>query len=102
MPDFICTLPPEIVTDVLLLLNQKDCIECMNVCRSWFKLIPSCAVRLWNKLIISSDSWPKTNYALFQCLGAHVKSVSIEYPNTWNILKRLERKECRAIEILSM
>ncbi|KAI7847950.1 hypothetical protein BDC45DRAFT_575321 [Circinella umbellata] len=101
MPDFIRSLPPEIVTDVLLLLNQKDCIECMRVCQSWFSLIPSCATRLWSELIISYDSWPKANYSIFHCLGAHVKTVSIRYPDTWNILKRLEQKKCFAIKTLN-
>ena len=95
MPDFTLFMPSEIFSDILSHVNQVDCIECMIVCRRWYELVPQCAKALWAELKISKKHWSRSNTALFECLGTHVKKVSISSSQSLNkILKQLERHEC--------
>ena len=56
MPDFTLFLPPEICDGILSHVNQVDCIECMIVCRRWYKLIPLYGRKIWNELEIGEGS----------------------------------------------
>ena len=95
MPDFTLFIPLEIFSIILSHVNQVDCIECMTVCRRWYKLIPLYGRGVWEELEISRTSWPRYNKALRECLGTHVKKVSIvSYTNSSEILRRLEGQVC--------
>ena len=94
MPDFTVFLPPEIFSIILSNVNQVDSIECMNVCRRWYKLIPQYGKEVWKELEISEKSWPRFNNAMLECLGSHVEKVSIVTDqNLDKILQELERRE---------
>ncbi|KAI9485127.1 hypothetical protein BDB00DRAFT_942663 [Zychaea mexicana] len=114
MPDFTHVFPAETVTDIFSYLDQKECIECMEVCRRWYDLIPSFTTRVWHQLKVSSSSagydndgnaisccWLQSNIALLQCLGPHVKDVSICFQDTRSVLERLytQRCEIKCLEI---
>ena len=94
MPDFTFFIPPEIFTEILSHVDQVDCIECMTVCRRWYKLIPEHGKDLWKELEIT-DTWPTFNNAMLECLGIHVKKVSINsYHNPNEALRLLEGQVC--------
>ncbi|KAI9264321.1 hypothetical protein BDA99DRAFT_509007 [Phascolomyces articulosus] len=101
MRDFTHLLPPEIVSHVLLYLDQKDSIECMTVCHRWFELFPKYTTPIWNQLNINNKSWRYPNHAMLLCLGSHVKTVSIKFLYTWPILQQLARLNC-GIQSLKM
>ena len=95
MADFTLFIPPEIFSDILSHVNQVDCIECMAVCRRWGKLIPESGKDIWTELEISKKSWSRFNNAMLECLGTHVKKVSITSCKDSNkILQQLERQKC--------
>ena len=95
MPDFTLFLPPEILNLIFSNVHQVDCIECMTACRRWHKLIPQYGKNVWAELEISETSWSRFNNAMLECLGTHVKKVSItSYKNSNKILRRLEGQGC--------
>ena len=95
MPDFTLFIPSEIFSDILCHVNQVDCIECMTVCRRWHKLIPEHGMDLWKELEISKKSWSRSKIPSLECLGTHVKKVSIAgYQSSNQMLQRLERQGC--------
>ncbi|KAI9270575.1 hypothetical protein BDA99DRAFT_502151 [Phascolomyces articulosus] len=102
MPDFTQIFPPELISDVLFFLNQKDCIECMSVCHRWFDLFPKYGMLLWNKLDVTPNSWERTTNAMLECLGPHVNHVSIDDQYTWSILQQLVHNKCTNIKILEI
>ena len=95
MSDFTLFIPSEIFSEILSHVNHSDCIECMTVCRRWYKLIPQHGKNLWKELKISGTSWLKFNSAMLECLGTHVEKVTIIYRENINkVLKQLEHQEC--------
>ena len=95
MPDFTLFIPSEIFSDILSHVTQMDCIECMTVCRRWYKLIPQHGKDLWKELSISGMSWLRFNNAMLDCLGTHVEKVFIVWPqNIDSILQHLQRQKC--------
>ena len=59
------------------------------------QLIPQHGKNLWKELEISQESWPRFNNAMLECLGTHVKKVSIvsDEQNLEKILQQLERQK---------
>ncbi|KAI9250908.1 hypothetical protein BDA99DRAFT_204694 [Phascolomyces articulosus] len=96
MPDFTTIFPAETITEIISCLEQKDCVECMSVCHQWYNIIPNYihSTEVWRKLTIAPDSWNKTNNAMIQCLGPHVKKVSIYSQDSCTILEQLDKHHC--------
>ena len=96
MPDFTLFIPSEIISDILSHVNQLDCTEGMIVCRRWYKLVPQYGMHVWKELEISEESsWRRFNNAMLECLGSHVKKISVtSYHNSSYILRRLENQGC--------
>ena len=93
MCDFT-VLPPEILYHILSHINQVDCIECIFVCRRWYKLIPQYCKDDWKEHEISEKSWPKFNNAMLECLQMHLTKVSnSSFQNLYKILQQLKRRK---------
>ncbi|KAI8148212.1 hypothetical protein BJV82DRAFT_663597 [Fennellomyces sp. T-0311] len=71
MHSFIFTLPPETLALILSNLAQRDQVESMRVCRSWYNAIPDHVSEAWNTLRIAHDSWPTMNDGMTRCLAHH-------------------------------
>ncbi|KAI8149108.1 hypothetical protein BJV82DRAFT_590657 [Fennellomyces sp. T-0311] len=100
MHDFTFTLPPETIASIFRHLEKSDCLECMHVCRRWYNTVPDYARELWTQLRIAHGSWHRPNSCMLQCIGPHVRNVSIrEFHDTpvSVILNRLKHKECKII-----
>ncbi|KAI8137038.1 hypothetical protein BJV82DRAFT_718485 [Fennellomyces sp. T-0311] len=75
---FLATLPPDIIPEILSFLDQVDCLTCMAVCRSWFRLIPQYAKGIWTTLRLDERNAGFENQRLSHCLGDHVKNVTLD------------------------
>ncbi|KAI9250944.1 hypothetical protein BDA99DRAFT_522275 [Phascolomyces articulosus] len=111
MPDFTLLFPAETISEIMQQLNQKDCIECMNVCHRWFDLIPEWTGKLtWRHLHISNfphcqrkkDIWKKPNDALLKCIGSQVHHVAIICQDSWKVLQLLYKYQCDNIRSLDI
>ncbi|KAI8136881.1 hypothetical protein BJV82DRAFT_675418 [Fennellomyces sp. T-0311] len=94
MNRFPASLPPDIVFDILSYIDQRDCVECLRVCRTWYSEIPLYATDLWKRIAISPESWKRTNTCLIRCLGPHVTGVSIRSMNIGSVLSKLKENNC--------
>ncbi|KAI9323447.1 hypothetical protein BX666DRAFT_1886944 [Dichotomocladium elegans] len=52
------SLPCEIVSKILSQLNVRDWIQCIQVSRSWFVMIPKAVSDIWNHVSIDKDTFP--------------------------------------------
>ncbi|KAI8148734.1 hypothetical protein BJV82DRAFT_196918 [Fennellomyces sp. T-0311] len=95
MHDFTITLPFETIRLILSYLDHSDHVECMLVCHRWHDLIPIFASELWDHLLVTSDSWPKTNERLLLCLGPHIQYLFIQEAPPCQVLNTLKDKECK-------
>ncbi|KAI7877387.1 hypothetical protein K492DRAFT_180869 [Lichtheimia hyalospora FSU 10163] len=51
------SLPSEILIQISSHLDLNDTIECVRVCRSWYKLIPPYAAPLWSHIRLNQDAY---------------------------------------------
>ncbi|KAI8140134.1 hypothetical protein BJV82DRAFT_229158 [Fennellomyces sp. T-0311] len=73
---FMSTMPSEIIPFVFSHLNQRDCMNCMAVCRSWYIRVPQYSRRIWEKLSLSIYDIHMDNRRFERCLGSHVRSIT--------------------------
>ncbi|KAI9246682.1 hypothetical protein BDA99DRAFT_543159 [Phascolomyces articulosus] len=97
MNTFPTCLPTDIVYTIFNFIDQKDCIECMCTCRSWYREIPSYAFKVWEQVDIDPTSWPRYTHAMLDCLGLHVKKITISRLDACHILEKLKDKGCTRI-----
>ena len=90
MLQFITRFPAEITLEIVSYLDQLDTIECMCVCRHWHNVIPGYALRVWNQVYVSWNSWDKTNDCMIQCLK-HVQHLTIEDRDSRAILSKFKK-----------
>ncbi|KAI9246732.1 hypothetical protein BDA99DRAFT_576546 [Phascolomyces articulosus] len=95
----------DIITQIFSYLNQRDCLNCMKVCRTWYNDIPQYTAENWRTLRISSQEviHGLINQRLLRCLGNHVKNViliTMNQDKVYTILQILKKSGCHGIESL--
>ncbi|KAI9246750.1 hypothetical protein BDA99DRAFT_592358 [Phascolomyces articulosus] len=95
----------DIITQIFSYLNQRDCLNCMKVCRTWYNDIPQYTAENWRTLRISSQEviHGLINQRLLRCLGNHVKNViliTMNQDKVYTILQILQKSGCHGIESL--
>ena len=93
-------LPYDITERIFACLNQTDCLECMAVSRTWFKLVPLYATFVWRQVDISGD---QQDERFKECLGPHVQHCRISWANesqTCAILDMLVQQGCKNLQTL--
>ncbi|KAI9320122.1 hypothetical protein BX666DRAFT_1373140 [Dichotomocladium elegans] len=90
-------LPYDIVNAIFSLLDQPTCLECMTVCRAWYKSIPYYAIDLWKTVEFKRYKFNLNDRRLARCLGSHVKKCMIAFyedKEVWATLDLLTRTKC--------
>ena len=97
-------LPYDVVTLVLGQLEQRELLECMAVCSSWYHSVPFYTTERWHTVKIFSRYGGLGNRRLASCLGQHVRRISLSGYETQNqlnqVLQDLVDLGCEWIESL--
>ncbi|KAI9248522.1 hypothetical protein BDA99DRAFT_524936 [Phascolomyces articulosus] len=100
-------LPFDIVVKIISYLDQDDCLQCMQVSRSWNATIPQYAHNVWSHLLFS----PALKYSVHNTkrqvfMGSHVKFVELRYLQDehlfYETMQTLAEYNCTEIEHLAI
>ncbi|KAI9272911.1 hypothetical protein BDA99DRAFT_533746 [Phascolomyces articulosus] len=99
MPNLTLCLPEEMFSEIFKYIDQKDSVECKNVCQRWSKMAPKYTTTAWKEVQINSDSWRETNILVY--FGHHIKKLNIEsQQNANNILDQIAARNIDKLQIL--
>ncbi|KAI9250999.1 hypothetical protein BDA99DRAFT_608283 [Phascolomyces articulosus] len=103
--DPIVDLPFDIVTEIFTFLNQRDCLSCMKVCKTWYTAVPEYTKEIWRTLRLTEKDPRKDMDGCFgACLGGHVKNIEFnnfkEDKDLYNIMEKLVGWKCDQVESL--
>ena len=104
---FIDFLPYDLVTSIFSYLDQNDCIQCLNICKSWRDRVPEYTKGVWQRLQINGrfENTTSIDKAQGRFLGHHVKHVQVinvfKKKNTlFDVMKQILDYGCDKIESL--
>ncbi|KAI8140143.1 hypothetical protein BJV82DRAFT_624042 [Fennellomyces sp. T-0311] len=101
---FMAVLPLDVLLKLFSLIEQRDCLTCMTVCRDWFHSVPEYTKSLWKTIDIYTKSVSVSSTCWELCLGEHVRNVTLKaFPkeqDLYNILQKLFDLRCTNIESL--
>ena len=106
---FILDLPFDIVTMIFSYLDQKDCLRCMNVSRTWNKYIPQYSKNIWKSVRFGKrgfkylqEAETDKNKYWEQCVDDHVKYVTFDtFQNErrfYDTMRKLIELGCNKLE----
>ena len=103
---FLSALYRDIVLEIFSYLTQQDCLTCMAVCRDWYATVPQYAQNIWKEIQLDRRDASIDHQRQQQCLGSHVKRVSItstsdkEDLSSITLMQRLLDWKCTRIQSL--
>ncbi|KAI7847730.1 hypothetical protein BDC45DRAFT_525173 [Circinella umbellata] len=106
---FLNVLPYDVVTTIFSYLDQNDCIQCLNICKTWRDRVPEYTKSVWHTLKINGrfENTTRMNKAQGRFLGNHVKHVQVIHfikkknKNTFlDVMKQILDYGCNKIESL--
>ena len=103
---FLSALSSDIVLKIFSYLTQQDCLTCMAVCRDWYATVPQYSQDTWEELQLDWRDASIDHQRRQQCLGSHVKRVSIksmsdkEDLSSITLMQRLLDWKCTRIQSL--
>ncbi|KAI8144088.1 hypothetical protein BJV82DRAFT_667926 [Fennellomyces sp. T-0311] len=104
LPGIFGPLPYDIVLKIISHLNQKDCLNCMAVCRSWYSFVPHCSHGVWGILSLKGDGPHGNNKRWIRCIGIHTRTVVLQRfrdeQDLFHALETLVDYGCTRIESL--
>ncbi|KAI9492420.1 hypothetical protein BDB00DRAFT_873501 [Zychaea mexicana] len=74
---FLDALPFDIICDIFLRLEQRDCLTCMAVCHAWRDRVPQYTKGVWTTLHLEQHKQYLENHRVAQCIGNHLKQVTL-------------------------
>ncbi|KAI9245074.1 hypothetical protein BDA99DRAFT_543768 [Phascolomyces articulosus] len=97
-------LPFDILVNIFGHFTQVECIQCMVVCKTWYKKIPFYTQQVW--LNITIDGTPAYQYSRtwLQFTGEHVKSFTFhgfQEMNLYPVMQQLIDHGCVKLQCLS-
>ncbi|KAI8136765.1 hypothetical protein BJV82DRAFT_675644 [Fennellomyces sp. T-0311] len=97
-------LPSDIVMEIFSLLEQRDFLTCMAVCRDWYDFIPYCAKDVWAAVRFGVHDIRMENKRQIRCLGEHVKTVVLDTlaEDLYNLMNKLFEWGCTKIKTLEL
>ena len=75
---FMNNLPSDILSLIFSHLSQKECLNCMAVCRAWYYALPLYTEPVWKAVTLNERDVQLLSKRRELCLGEHVKSVAFE------------------------
>ena len=97
-------LTSDIILDIITLLTQKDCLQCMQVCREWYTILPTYTQELWSTLVIKGTRQAIKQSLWLQFVGVHVKNITFSIwkeRDLYHIMQKLVDRNCRYIRHIS-
>ncbi|KAI8149899.1 hypothetical protein BJV82DRAFT_585149 [Fennellomyces sp. T-0311] len=102
---FLDPLPTEIAIKVASHLDQRDCLACMAVCRSWYLTAPQYMQNVWKEVRILFKRLPKNNARWERCVRDYSKSIVLPdyaYSKQYAIMQKLVDCQCSQISSLEL
>ncbi|KAI9492248.1 hypothetical protein BDB00DRAFT_829028 [Zychaea mexicana] len=93
MPDIFDRLNYELISAIVELVSQRDCLEAMHVSRNWFHLLPSHATALWTSIDLCTPYGLTMDERLLRCLGPHVQQASLHYSDLSAVLQIFQERQ---------
>ncbi|KAI8149898.1 hypothetical protein BJV82DRAFT_585147 [Fennellomyces sp. T-0311] len=103
---FLDPLPVEIIVVIASHLDQRDCLACMAVCRSWYLTAPQYLQSVWKEVRITYNTFPICDPQWVRCVQHYTKSIVVddyEYNKQYFIMQKLidcQLREINSLEVL--
>ncbi|KAG2220795.1 hypothetical protein INT45_012464 [Circinella minor] len=96
-------LTSDIILDIIKFLSQKDCLQCMQVCREWYTILPTFTQELWSTLIIKGTRQSIKQTLWLQFVGDHVQNITFliwKERDLYHIMQKLIDRNCRYLRFI--
>ena len=100
------TLPSDIILEIFTRLTRADSLQCMQVCRAWYKFIPQYAQGSWSNLKLYENRCSLSKKQVWlRFVGKHVKRIEFyqfKEESLYNLMQILVDHDCTQAEELGM